>query len=311
VLPRKPFWRASVEREVYAEVAFHLELATRELMERGLSRRDADAEARRRFGDAVRQLLRARAFTITAVVTLGLGLGATATMFSAVDAVVLRALPFADQARIVAIHPRYEGVDGSVAPPELLAYEKVDAFEYVAGARLGGGATLQLGELPEMVDAANVSASYFAVLGVRPQLGRTFSAEEDRANGPQAAILSHRFWVSHFNSDPSVLNRVVRMNDQPTTIVGVMPESFDYVKGSPNIWQPLALSAEDATRYGAHYLHAFARFRPGVTVEQARAATTAAERGVAEHMEHLANSVAGHSLSGRRVGRPVLPDCAS
>jgi predicted permease len=339
---RNRFWRGSVEREVDSELAFHLELTIRELMERGLSRRDAEAEARRRFGDpatvgeecrrygaererrerraeyrdelrqdvvfAVRQLLRARGFTAVALLTLGLGIGATATMFSAVDAVVLRGLPFADQARVVAIHPRYEGVDGTVAPPELLAFEKVDAFEYVAGARLGGGATVQLGDLPEMVDAANVSADYFAVFGVRPQIGRTFSAEEDRANGPHAAILSHRFWVSHFNADPSVLNRVVQMDDQPTTIVGVMPESFDYVKDSPNIWKPLALSPEDATRYGAHYLHAFARLRSGVTVEQARAATTVAERGVAEHMSRGGRPVTAYATDVRRFADDMVHD---
>jgi predicted permease len=341
-LARNRFWRGSVEREVDSELAFHLELTARERLEQGLSRRAAEAEARRRFGDpatvgaecrrygserdrrerraeyrdelrqdavfAVRQLLRARGFTAVALLTLGLGIGATATMFSAVDAVILRALPFADPARIVAIHPRYEGVDGTVAPPELLAYQKVGAFEYVAGARLGGGATLQLGDLPEMVDAANVSADYFAVFGVRPQIGRTFSADEDRANGPRAAILSHRFWVSHFNADPSVLGRVVTMDDQPTTIVGVMPESFDFVKDSPNIWRPLALSPDDATRYGAHYLRAFARLIPGVTIERARAATTAAERGVAEHMSRGGRPVTAYATDVRRFADDMVQD---
>jgi predicted permease len=329
---------------VDSELAFHLEMTIRELMAQGMTRHAAEVEAQRRFGDsaavnaecrrygaerdqrarraeytqelrqdivfAARQLMRARGFAVIATLTLALGIGATATMFSAVDAVLLRRLPFSDPERVVNIHPRYDGIDGNVTAPEFLAFQDVPLFEYVAAARLGSGATMQLGDLPEMVDAANVSADYFAVLGVRPQIGRTFTDDEDRAGGPNAAILSHRFWISHFNGDPAILNRVVRMNGKPTTIVGVMPASFDNyrAKGSADIWMPLALGPEDATRYGAHYLSSIARLKRGVTIDQARAAAQAAELSVARKIGSKSRPLSFYSADVRLFADDMVHD---
>jgi putative ABC transport system permease protein len=339
----KRFRRASVEVEVESELAFHLEMATRELMEeRGMTRQQARAEAERRFGDAatvyaecrrygkerdrktrraeylselhqdigfaVRQLTRIPGFTAVAVITLALGIGATAAMFSALDAVVLRSLPFPDADRVVAIHPQYDGRDGDVTPPEFLAFRNVRELEHVAAARLGGGVTLQLGEVPELVDAAAVTADYFAVLGVRPLLGRTFTPEEDVAGGSGAAVLSHRFWVSRFNADPAVLNRVLQMDERPHVVVGIMPASFDYVKGSANIWTPLALAPAAATQYGAHYLRVFARLRPTVTIEQARAAALAAEISVAGQIPKRTRPLSAYGVDLRRFSDDLVRD---
>jgi putative ABC transport system permease protein len=338
------FARAPVAEEVTDELAFHIEMTIRELMEQGMSRQQARTEAERRFGDlaavneqcrrygeqrdrgarraeylaelrqdvgfALRQLGKARGFTAVTVLTLALGIGATAAMFSALDAVVLRSLPFPDADRVVALHPQWEGREPrlGVTPPEFFGYRGVREFEYVAAARLGGGVTLQSGELPEMVDAAAVTADYFAVFGVRPQYGRAFTLEEDAAGGPGAAMLSHRFWMSHFNGDLAVLNRVLQIDGAPHTVVGIMPASFDFMKGSPNIWTPLALAPESATQYGAHYLEVFARLRPNVSLAQARAAALGAELSVARQMSKRSQPLASYRLDVRRFSDDLVHD---
>ncbi|MEP6494731.1 MAG: ABC transporter permease, partial [bacterium] len=338
----KRFSRAAVAAEVADELEFHIEMTTRELMEQGMSRQHARTEAERRFGNAasvndecrrygeqrdrnvqraeylaelrqdfgfaVRQLMKARSFTSVAVITLALGIGATAAMFSALDAVVLRSLPFPDAGRIIALHPQSEGRDGSVTPPEFLAYRDVRELEHVAAARQGGGVALQSGDLPEMVDAAAVSADYFAVFGVRPQLGRTFTRDEDVAGGPGAAILSHRFWISRFNGDPAVLNRVIQLDGTPHTVIGIMPASFDFMKDSPNIWTPLALAPEAATQYGEHYLQVFARLRPPVTIAQARAATLGAELSVARQIAKRTRPLSSYGMDVRRFSDDLVHD---
>ena len=334
--------RTSVSEEVNDELAFHIEMATRELIAAGMAPAQARAEAERRFGDAasvnaacrrygeqrdrlvrrteylaelrqdvgfaVRQLVKAPGFTVIAIFTLAIGIGATAAMFSALDAVVLRPLPFPGADRIVALHPQSEGRDENVTPPEFLAYRTVRQLEHVAAARRNGGVTLQLGDLPEMVEADAVSADYFAVFGVQPQFGRTFTPDEDVAGGPRAAILSHRFWMSRFGGDVALLNRVLRIDGTPYTVVGIMPASFDYLGDGPKIWTPLALAPDAATQYGAHYLEAFARLRPDVTIEQARAATLVVQQSVARQSGKTPEQLGAYGVDIRRFSDDLVGD---
>jgi predicted permease len=336
------FARGAVGKEVDSELAFHIEMTTRELVAGGMTEQQARAEAQRRFGDAAsvsaecrrygeerdrlarraeylaelrqdvafaaRQLLKTPGFTAVAVLTLALGIGATAAMFSALDAVVLRALPYPNADRIVAIHPRFDGRERELTPPEFLAFRDVNQLEHVAVAHLKGGAALQFGDLPEMVDASAVSADYFAVYGVRPEFGRTFTADEDVAGGPGAAILSHRFWMSRFNADLSILNRVLQIDGTPHVVVGIMPASFDMLKGSANIWTPLALAPAAATQYGAHYLVGFARLRPGVSLGVARAAALGAELSVARRAETRGRPLSLYGVELRRVSEDLVHD---
>jgi putative ABC transport system permease protein len=336
------FTRGKVAEEVDEELAFHAEMTIRELVARGRTPQQARDEAERRFGNsaavslacrrlgeqrdrharraeyfselrtdlrfALRQLARAPGFTAIATVTLALGIGATAAMFSIVDAVVLRSLPFPDPARVVALHPTIEGRESALTPPEYLALRAVPAFAHVAVAHLDGGEAVRFGDLPEMIDAAAVSVDFFAVFGVRPQLGRTFTPEEDVAGGPGAAILSHRFWISRFNADPGVIGRVLQIGGTPHTIVGVMPESFDFVKGSANIWTPLALAPNAATQFGAHYLTGFARLRPSVTIEQATAAGRIAELDLARRIGSHTRPLSVYGLQLRHFSDDLVHD---
>ena len=301
-----------------SELAFHLEMTTRELMEQGMSPTNARTEAERRFGDstainaecrrygterdrravraeyrdelrqdatfAIRQLLRARGFTIVAILTLALGIGATAAVFSALDAVALRPLPYANAERIVAVHPTRKGETTDPSPPEYLAYRTVPAFDRVAAGVLQAGITLRLRVVPEMITGARVSADYFAVFGAHPLVGRTFTADEDAPGRANVAVISYRLWMSHFNGDRAAVGRVVEIDGAPHTILGVMPKDFDLTRGSEDIWTPIAFSSDDATKYGEHYLKVYARLKSGVTLEQARAATIPAERTLAERV---------------------------
>ena len=342
-IPR--LWRTSVEDEVEHELEFHLEMATRDLMEHGMSRNSARLEAERRFGNtaaidaecrrygrerdrkqqraeyrheltqdivfALRQLRRARGFTVVAVVTLALGIGATAAVFSALDAVALRPLPYADPDRIVGVFPTRRSVTNDPSPPEFLAYRGVRAFEHVAAAVLQAGLTLRLGDVPEMITGGRVSADFFAVFGARPFLGRTFTADEDSPGGGNVAVISYRLWMSHFNGDRGAIDRVIEIDGAPHTIIGVMPRAFDVTQGSEDIWIPIAFSPDDATKYGEHYLKVFARLRPDVTIAQGQAAATVAERGVIERMAHHGDDLTEYGVAIHRYRDDLVGNYAS
>jgi len=310
---------------VSAELAFHLEMTTRELMEQGMSRSQARAEAERRFGNlesvnaecrrygterdrraqraeyrselrqdvafGIRQLTKARAFSTVAIVTLALGIGATAAVFSALDAVVLRPLPFDHPDRITELLPRRHGEGTSPSAPEFLALRDSHAFELVAGTVLDVGITMKLRDVPEMIGGGRVSSDYFAVFGAKPLYGRTFTADEEVVGAPHVALISHRLWVSHFASDPTAVGRAVALDGLPHTIIGIMPASFDVTRGSEDLWVPLVIPSELATKYSDHFLRVFARLRPGQSLEQAASAATAAERATIEHLPERTSPV--------------------
>ncbi len=306
------FRRASVDEEVASELAFHLEMKTRDLIAQGMTPQLARAEAERRFGDratvdaecrrygterdrsarraeyldelrqdvgfAIRQLVKARGFSIVAVLTLALGIGATAAVFSVLDAVVLQPLPYPDVGAIVNVFSSLKAEPMSPSGPEYLTFKSVHEFQYVAAAISGAGATIDLGGRPEMLSAGRVSADYFNVFGIPAMLGRTFNADEDAPGRSNVVVLGHRLWLSHFNGDRSVIGRVISIDGTPHTVLGVMPASFDVTKNSDDLWLPIALSVAQSTNFGEHFLNVVARLRPGVSAVQAAAAASAAEQ---------------------------------
>jgi predicted permease len=342
---RKPLWRTPIAEEVEKELAFHLEMTTRNLMERGMTEKQARAEAERRFGNvasvdtecrryaeerdrhlqraeyryellqdvafAWRQLLKTPTFAAITIITLTLGIGATAAVFSILNAVALRPLPFDHPDRVTLVYPTEKGTPRSPSVPEFLALRDVRAFEQVAATILQAGTLRVANGAPEAVGAGRVSANYFAVFGVKPILGRTFSTEEDAAqssslaslgmtSGANVAVISDRLWRSHFDAEPSVVGRVVSLDGRPTTIIGVMPRAFDITRESEDLWIPLALPSEAATRYAEHYLQVFARVRDGVTLAQAQAAATTAERVVAERIPGRSQPIASYGVALHR-----------
>ena len=334
--------RDSVEREVGDEIAFHIEMATRDLIAAGTPPDAARAEALRRFGDAAsiddecrrygrerdqharrteyrselaqdlsfgaRQLAKSRGFSIVAVLTLALGIGATAAVFSVLDAVVLRPLPYPHAERIVHLYSARKGERMDPSAPEFVALRTARDFQSVAAGVTQAGITLDLGGLPEMLAGGRVTAGYFDVFGVAPMLGRTFSAIEDSPGGPGVVVLSHRLWMSHFGGDRRAIGRVVTIDGTPHSVIGVMPASFDVKHGSDDLWVPLAMSSEQATKYGEHYLEVVARLRPEATLESAVVSSTTIERTVVERMPERVTPVREYSVALTRFADDFAGD---
>ena len=230
---------------------------------------------------AMRQLLRSPGFTVTALLTLALGIGITAAVYSVVQSVLLDPLPYPDQDRLVGVawtfpHERPNAEQaGSAADfvrenSQMFSSSTVlDDGMWAANLSVNGGHAVQ-------INALRVSEGYFRTLGVMPMLGRSFSADEDRAGGPRTAILSYGLWTRVFDKDPSVVGRTIRVNQEGFTVVGVMPASFATssesapgVTSTPDLFQPLQLSPKDPGYEGDNYLM-LARLRPGVSLEQAQ-----------------------------------------
>ena len=227
------------------------------------------------FRYAVRQLHRSPGFTVVALLTLALGIGANAAIFSVVNAVVLRPLPYSHSDRLVWIAEVVPAFKAEMAgggdyvdwKDQNQTFEHITAYDELASFNLTGRGT------PERVRAAQVSASFFATLGVEPQLGRGFTSEEDQPNGRNAAVLMHAFWQQYFGSDPRVLGQTVTLNGTPYTVVGVMPGSFRFPGGGEvQMLLPLQLNeASERLRVQNRLVRIIGLLKPGVPVARAHA----------------------------------------
>ena len=283
----------------------------------------------------VRTLRRDAGFTTFAVLIAGLGIGASATVFSVVHTLLLRPLPFAEPRQLVWIANRdTSGLSGQTTQVGhmLDLRERTQSLSAVAGyfAFYGVGDNLLSGSgEPERLSGVPVSDNFFDVLGVKPQIGRVFNAEECKWKGPKAVMLGHGLWQRRFNADPAIVGTALILNDEPHTVVGVLPASFDFASvfapGSHfDLYFPFPLSQE-TNRWG-NTMAMIGRLKPGVTVEQARAEIrTIAGQIVAEHPERngfqgnvkpLAEQVSGRVrlavwvLAGA-VGMVMLIVCAN
>jgi putative ABC transport system permease protein len=241
---------------------------------------------------AVRMLMKNRGFTVVAVLTLALGIAVNATMFSLVSAFLLRRPPGRVPQRIVVIssvNPNEDFLPDAfpVSAANYLAWRGANhVFRDTAAADeersvslTSEGQPAAEGQ-PEALRSAAVSLNYFRVLGVSPQFGRTFSDGEDQPGHDHVVILSHELWERRFGSDASVLGRTIRLNRENCTVIGVMPASFRLLGFTPQLWTPLVLTAADQTAAARkdRSLYLFARLKPAVTVEQARADLTTLAR---------------------------------
>jgi putative ABC transport system permease protein len=225
-----------------------------------------------RFG--ARLLARHPGFTAVAVVTLALGIGANAAIFSVVNAVLLRPLPWAEPARAVMIWSRWTAFDKTwVATGEVVDYRRrARTLQEVAAWGAGQVNITGNGE-PERVSAGSVTANTFSVLGVGAAIGRTFSASEDLPKGPNVVVLGHGLWSRRYASDPGIVGRSIQIDGRPYQVVGVMPPGFllptDFQNPQPSqLWVPQQLDPASMD-HGSHGLFAAARLQPGATVAQA------------------------------------------
>jgi putative ABC transport system permease protein len=284
--------------ELEKEIAAHLDLEAEAFREAGLSSQDARSAAHRIFGNATRAkedtravwthlwlerlredlrfgarlLRRYPAFTAVTLTVLALGIGATTAMFSIVNSVLLRPLPFRDPDRLVMLEnkwlprfPRFEAspLDFLSWKEECQSYSDIAAFRFLFF-------NFTEGELPERIAGLRVTANLPELLGVSPILGRSFRVDEDAPGRNQVVLLSHGLWQRRFGADPGVIGRVVRMNGLAFTVVGVMPPAFRF-PGEAEIWMPMGFTPEDLQGRNNHILWAVGRLKPGVTAQQALA----------------------------------------
>jgi putative ABC transport system permease protein len=290
------FWRKRKQADFSAEIEAHLQLEIERLRERGLSAADAETAARLRFGNVtrveerfyesgrwlwwerlkqdvrfgLRMLKRNPAFSVVAVLTLALGIGANTAIFSLIQAVLLRPLPFPEPDRLVRIwerRPSSREANLPISGHEFAAWkEQSHVFEKMALFTPGGATITGAGE-PEQISLMRVSADFFPVLGVQPVLGRTILPGEDRAGKDRVAVLSDGLWRRRFSADRKIVGQAITLNDETYAVVGVMP----YLPESmmPDLWLPIDLPAE-VQRVGRHGMNVIARLKPGVTLEQAQ-----------------------------------------
>ena len=223
-----------------------------------------------RFG--VRMLMKQPGFTLIAVLTLALGIGATTAIFSVVNAVLLRPLPFAQPERIVRLWQSHQPTNRprfSATYPDFQDWRQQNqAFTHLAAYR-EDGFNLQAGADARRVNGARVTVDFFNVLGVQPALGRAFSAQEDAPGGERVVILSHALWQQSFGGDTQLIGRQLKVDGQSHTVVGIMPPGFSFPDEEAELWFPYALDAAQIGR-GPHFLRVLGRLNPAATVEQAR-----------------------------------------
>ncbi|HSA55415.1 MAG TPA: ABC transporter permease [Gemmatimonadaceae bacterium] len=307
------FWRNDVDADVDDEIRFHLDMRRLDFEARGLPPDDAQRAAADRFGDidrithslrnhdrrlerrrhrseavhdfvndvryALRGFARARGFTTVAVLTLALGIGATTAIFSVVNAVLLRPLPFPEPDRLVNVWmdnrrmQLAEDIHSRANFEDLRARNR--SFVELGGFS-GGGMNLTGGCAegecePRRIAGAAATGPLWRVLGVTPILGRTFGEAEETPGSDGVVVLSHSLWTQQFGADSAIVGRAIRLNGRERTVIAVMPPSFRFPNAETQAWIPLAQSAEGRQSRSSFFLYAIGRLRPGVSLEAARA----------------------------------------
>jgi predicted permease len=229
-----------------------------------------------RYG--ARMLVKNPGFTAIAVLTLALGIGANTAMFSVIDAVLIRPLPYKNPARLVMVWESEAG-DNAPDPPTFLAFQRQNhAFELMAGSRVSGF-NLTGAERPERIAGADVTPNFFLLLGVNPILGHTFSAEDANGNSGRPAVLSYALWQRMFAANPDAIGRQLTLDGEVYTVSAIMPASFQYPDGAEAwVLSPFAVprdvlkpTEDPSQQQGHHYFETIARLKPGVTLQQAQA----------------------------------------
>ena len=263
-----------------------------------------------RFG--IRSLVKRPWTTAIAVITLALGIAINTAVFSVFDSVLLRPLPLGNPDRLVSVwenSPQFSAPQTELAPANFVDIRQQNQVFDGIGAFGDRSFNLTGQGEPERLEGLMVSANVLELLGVAPTLGRTFIAEEDQPGRHQVIVLSNRLWQRRFNSDPNIVGHSILLDGESFTVVGVMPRTFFFPGRETELWVPWAMSAEEASGRGDHYVRTVARLRSGTTVEQANSNLAAiATRLSAEYPQtNEGLNFISHSLHQDYVGSLRLP----
>src|SRR5277367_4392186 len=227
---------------------------------------------------ALRQLRKTPGFTLTAVLTLAIGIGGVTAVFSAVEAVLLRPLPYKDSAKLFGLHERVEHLmdgDANLSAPDVLTFERESKAFTGVGGFVGASYEASGAGAPFQARAERLTASVFPVLGIDPILGRTFTQQEDDTSAP-VTVISYALWQERFQGDPQVLGKTIELDRRPYTIIGVMPPGFQTPAGlgglaQQDLWVPMSFTPVEKGAEADNFDYgAVARLKPGVSAAQAQ-----------------------------------------
>ena len=251
-----------------------------------------------RYG--IRLLLQQPGFTLIAVLSLALGIGANTALFSVVNAVLLRPLPFPEPDRLAMIweDATFIGFPQDTPAPGNFADWKAQTQTFADLAACGNRSFNLTGDgEPEKIQADEITANFFPLLGVRPALGRNFTIEEDQPGAGKVAIISHSLWQTRYGGEAGILNRSILLNDEKYTVIGVMPADFQFGADYIRLWTPIAFSPQELANHGDHYLNVIGRLKPGVTLAQANADIGAVMKRIGEKFPNEAGRLGANVVS--------------
>jgi len=337
--------RDDAERDLEREIAHHIALQIEKNLAAGMSEDEARREAHIAFGSialtredhrqaiglrwledgladahyALRSLRHSPGFAAAAVFTLAIGIAANSAIFSAVDSVLLRGLPFPRADRLVMLwesNPKFGWHQQDTAVANVLDWrDQVRAFTDVAFWGDGGSSVTLTGSgPPALLHAAGVSGNFFSVLGVNAERGRVLRDKETWKSGEAVVVISHRLWRTRFGSDPKLVNRTIDLNGRPARVVGVMPANFAFPDGETDAWIPLQYDPafrSQAWFRRAHWARAVARLAPGVSLEAADAQLQTVVKRLQKEYPDLNNQMGAgmtplHSFLVREARTPLL-----
>ncbi|HEY6333765.1 MAG TPA: ABC transporter permease, partial [Blastocatellia bacterium] len=292
------FHRQRLDRDIEREMSFHLAERVDAFREQGVSRSEAERLAQRKFGNvaiqmertrdmdiarwletflrnirlSMRTLLKMPAFTATVVLTLALGIGASSAVFSAVDAVLLKPLPFPNGDELMVLRQANNKNDNAfLSTTRLLDWDRMNStFQAISGYYTQDESEIS-GEIPEHLKRAFVGPRFFEVWGVAPALGRDFTEAETKFGGANAVIISDRLWRNRFGADTGVLGKTLHFGGYAYSTIGVMPPSFRVPDPDVDLWTASPVDAPYAQDRQSTWFSVIGRLKPGVTLAQARA----------------------------------------
>ncbi len=223
---------------------------------------------------AIRTFAKSPGFTVVAILALALGIGANAALFSVLNAVLLKPLPYPESGRLVRVFETFlPSGYGSVSTPNFLDWRQQNhVFDHLE-AYSAGSLNLQSNGEPERIPSVLATAGIFDMLGAKPILGRTFLPDEDQSGKRQVVVISERLWRRRFGADPKLLGSQITLDGQAVTVIGIMPASFQFPPASPTrtLWMPLEFTTSQLKQRGSHWMAVTGRLKPGINIDSASA----------------------------------------